>query len=103
MGPCEQLARFQLEKRMNAKNSMNAQNPVVPPAVAAAIYRQVKADMLSALEAIRRAHPKAGEYLAQHLVFDDEKQTVMYTGDPRRLKITPGFVPDTWPDPFKAN
>jgi hypothetical protein len=44
-------------------------------------YRTVKAEILGAVEAIRAARPEAAEYLEEHLVFDDEKETFAYTGD----------------------
>ena len=46
-------------------------------------YRKIKAEILATVESIRAAMPEAAEYLEQHLVFDDEKETFMYTGDDR--------------------
>ena len=46
-------------------------------------YRKIKAEILAAVESIRAARPEAAEYLEKHLVFDDEKETFMYTGDDR--------------------
>ncbi len=50
------------------------------------LYRKIKAEILAAVEAIRAVMPEAAEYLEQHLVFDDEKETFMYTSDDR-LKL----------------
>jgi hypothetical protein len=52
------------------------------------LYLKIKAEILAAVEEIRAAMPEAAEYLEQHLVFDDEKETFMYTGDDR-LKMRP--------------
>ena len=46
-------------------------------------FRKIKAEILATVELIRAARPEAAEYLEQHLVFDDEKETFMYTGDDR--------------------
>ena len=51
-------------------------------------YRKIKAEILATVESIRAAMPEAAEYLEQHLVFDDEKETFMYTGDDR-IKMRP--------------
>ena len=51
-------------------------------------YQAIKTEILETVKAIRTANPKAAEYLEQHLVFDDEKETFTYTGD-GRLKLTP--------------
>ncbi len=52
------------------------------------VYQQMKADMLAFVESVRAEMPQAAEYLEKHLVFDDEKETVCYTGDDR-LKLVP--------------
>jgi hypothetical protein len=49
-------------------------------------YKRVKADIRAFVESLRAKMPDAAEYLEQHLVFDDEKETVCYTGDDR-LKL----------------
>ncbi len=46
-------------------------------------YRKIKAEILAFVEEMRAACPEAAEYLEQHLVFDDQKETFMYTGDDR--------------------
>jgi hypothetical protein len=51
-------------------------------------YRKIKAEILATVESIRAAMPEAAEYLEKHLVFDDEKETSMYTGDDR-IKMRP--------------
>ena len=51
-------------------------------------YRTMKAEILAAVESIRAAMPEAAEYLEKHLVFDDKKETFMYTGDDR-IKMRP--------------
>jgi len=52
------------------------------------LYRKIKAEILAAVEEIRAATPEAAAYLEKHLVFDDEKETFMYTGDDR-IKTRP--------------
>jgi hypothetical protein len=49
-------------------------------------YSKIKTEILAAVESIRAAMPEAAEYLEQHLVLDDEKETFMCTGDDR-LKL----------------
>jgi hypothetical protein len=51
-------------------------------------YRKIKAEILATVELIRAAEPEAAAYLEKHLVFDDEKETFMYTGDDR-IKMRP--------------
>ncbi len=46
-------------------------------------YSKIKAEILATVELIRAVMPEAAEYLEQHLVYDDEKETFMYTGDDR--------------------
>lgn len=46
-------------------------------------YNQMKVDICLALEEIRDKKPNLAEYLEKHLVFDDDKMTVKYTGDGR--------------------
>lgn len=52
------------------------------------LYRKIKLTLKDAIERVRAQDPAAGEYLEQHLVFDDEKYSVSYTGDDR-IKIIP--------------
>jgi hypothetical protein len=40
-------------------------------------YRKIKAEILATVELIRAAMPEAAEYLEQHLVYDDAKETFM--------------------------
>jgi hypothetical protein len=51
-------------------------------------YSKIKAEILAAMESIRAAMPEATQYLQQHLVFDDEKETFMYIGDDR-IRLRP--------------
>lgn len=61
--------------------------PASPPSGGSPAYRRVKSDLLAAVDHIRAAMPAAADYLEKHLSFDDEKETVCYTGDDR-LKLT---------------
>jgi oligoribonuclease NrnB/cAMP/cGMP phosphodiesterase (DHH superfamily) len=49
-------------------------------------YEQIKREILESVAEIECIHPAAAQYLREHLVFDDEKLTFMYTGDDR-LKL----------------
>jgi hypothetical protein len=51
-------------------------------------YRKIKAEILATVESIRAAMPEAAAYLEEHLVFDDDQETFMYTGDDR-IKLRP--------------
>lgn len=50
-------------------------------------FNRIKREILSTVEAMRKANPEAAEYLEAHLVFDDQAMTFLYTGDDR-LKMT---------------
>ena len=52
------------------------------------LYEKMKREMLEAVKAIEDAHPEAGKYLREHLVFDDRQMTFKYTGD-GRLQLNP--------------
>jgi hypothetical protein len=43
-------------------------------------YPQVKASILATVARLRATNAAAADYLARHIVFDDARQTVKYTG-----------------------
>ena len=49
-------------------------------------FNQVKQEILSSIESMRKVLPEAAEYLEKHLVIDEEAMTFKYTGDDR-LKL----------------
>jgi len=53
------------------------------------IYDEIKSDVLKFLANLRAANPTAADYLEKHIVFDDEKETFMYTGDDRLKLMKP--------------
>ncbi|MCX6930584.1 MAG: hypothetical protein NT154_46365 [Verrucomicrobia bacterium] len=46
-------------------------------------FNRVKQEIPSSIESMRKASPEAAEYLAIHLVIDEEAMTFKYTGDDR--------------------
>ncbi len=50
------------------------------------IYEGIKTAIVKTIESVRAENPGAGQYLADHIVFDDRAMTFEYTGD-NRMKI----------------
>lgn len=50
-------------------------------------YDEVKASIMGAIKELKQQMPDAGAYLKKHIIFDDEAETFMYTGDDQ-LKIS---------------
>jgi len=46
-------------------------------------YEQICSDILQAVDYIATKNPEAAQYLREHLAFDTEKMTMVYTGDDR--------------------
>jgi len=53
------------------------------------IIDEIRCDIMEAIDAITEQDQECAAYLREHLVFDDERSTVMYTGDPDMVKMTP--------------
>jgi hypothetical protein len=43
-------------------------------------YQRIKASILATVARLRATNPTAADYLTRHIVFDDARQTVEYTG-----------------------
>jgi hypothetical protein len=68
------------------------------PAAEAASFHRVKAAVLETIEQIRAQCREAAEYLVGHLVFDEARGTVCYTGDDRlKMSLQPGPPPPASP------